>query len=121
MLIILLDFFTSVQTVYDKDTFTTDDKMGDAEIDIKPYVECLRMGLKSLPNGEVVKRVKPSRTNSLSEESCCVWNNGKIVQDMCLRLRNTESGEVAIQLEWIDLPGCKGLSIEEPKVAANVA
>ncbi|XP_062150141.1 protein C2-DOMAIN ABA-RELATED 7-like [Alnus glutinosa] len=101
-----------ILTVYDKDTFTTDDKMGDAEIDIKPYVECLRMGLKSLPNGEVVKRVQPSRTNSLSEESCCVWNNGKIVQDMCLRLRNTESGEVAIQLEWIDLPGCKGLSIE---------
>jgi len=105
--------------VYDKDTFTADDKMGDAEIDIKPYIECLRMGLEKLPNGCVVKRVQPSRTNCLSDESCCVWNNGKIVQDMSLRLRNVESGEVVVQIEWIDLPGCKGLSNES--LAANVA
>ncbi|KAE8076312.1 hypothetical protein FH972_014974 [Carpinus fangiana] len=105
--------------VYDKDTFTADDKMGDAEIDIKPYIECLRMGLEKLPNGCVVKRVQPSRTNCLSDESCCVWNNGKIVQDMSLRLRNVVSGEVVVQIEWIDLPGCKGLSNES--LTANVA
>lgn len=101
--------------VYDKDTFTADDTMGDAEIDIKPYIECLRMGLESLPDGSVVKRVQPSRENCLADESCCVWNKGKIVQDMCLRLRNVERGEVAVQIEWIDLPGCKGLSIESEK------
>lgn len=104
-----------MQIVYDKDTFTADDTMGDAEIDIKPYIECLRMGLESLPDGSVVKRVQPSRENCLADESCCVWNKGKIVQDMCLRLRNVEHGEVAVQIEWIDLPGCKGLSIESEK------
>ncbi|KAL4637832.1 hypothetical protein ACB092_03G105200 [Castanea dentata] len=99
-------------TVYDRDTLTIDDKMGDAEIDIKPYAESLKMGLENLPNGCAVKKVQPSRTNCLSDESCCVWNNGKIVQDMCLRLRNVECGEVVLQIEWIDLPGRKAFSNE---------
>ncbi|PON62732.1 C2 domain containing protein [Parasponia andersonii] len=96
-------------TVYDKDTFTVDDKMGDAQIDIKPYVECLRMGLKNLPDGCVIKRVQPSRENCLADESPCVWDKGKIVQDMCLRLRNVECGEIIVQIEWINLPGFQGL------------
>ncbi|KAL6351166.1 hypothetical protein AAG906_031752 [Vitis piasezkii] len=90
--------------VYDSDTFTLDDKMGDAEIDIKPYVECLKMGLENLPTGTVISRVQPSRTNCLSDESCCVWDNGKIRQDMLLRLRNVECGEVEVQIEWINIP-----------------
>lgn len=95
--------------VYDSDTFTLDDKMGDAEIDIKPYVECLKMGLENLPTGTVISRVQPSRTNCLADESCCVWDNGKIRQDMLLRLRNVECGEVEVQIEWINIPGCRGL------------
>lgn len=101
-----------MQNVFDRDTFTVDDKMGDAEIDIKPYVECLRMGSEKLPNGSVVNKVQPSGTNCLAEESSCVWNNGKIVQDMRLRLRNVECGEVEVQLEWINFDGSKGLSTE---------
>ncbi|BFG17237.1 protein C2-DOMAIN ABA-RELATED 7 [Prunus yedoensis var. nudiflora] len=96
--------------VYDKDTLTVDDKMGDADIDIKPYVECLKMGLDVLPKGCAVKKVQPNRTNCLSSESCCVWENGKIVQDMILKLRNVECGEIVLQIEWIHLPGSKGLA-----------
>ena len=95
--------------MYDSDTFTTDDKMGEAEIDIRPYVECLRMGLENLPTGTVITRVQPSRTNCLSNESCCVWDNGRILQDMFLRLRNVECGEIEVQIEWINPPGCKGV------------
>lgn len=98
-------------SVYDKDTLTDHDKMGDAEIDIEPYIECLTMGLESLPDGCVVKRVYPKRTNNLADESQCVWHKGKIVQNMFLRLKNVECGEVAIQLEWIDVPGAKGLPV----------
>ena len=105
-----------LQTVYDKDTFTVDDKMGDAEIDIKPYIECHKMGLKNLRDGCVVKRVQPNRENCLSDESPCIWNNGKIVQDMSLRLRNVECGEIIVQIEWINLPGCKGLLATEDQV-----
>ncbi|KAK2978009.1 hypothetical protein RJ640_026443 [Escallonia rubra] len=99
--------------VFDKDTFTSDDPMGEAEIDIKPYLECLQMGLQDLPAGTKVGRVQPNRKNSLADESCIVWNNGKIIQDMRLRLKNVECGEVEVQIEWIDIPGCRGLQSSE--------
>ncbi|GKU98016.1 hypothetical protein SLEP1_g11073 [Rubroshorea leprosula] len=102
-------------TVYDKDTFTVDDKMGDAEINIQPYIEALRLrkSLQQLPDGCALKRIQPNRNNCLAEESSIVWKNGKIIQDMDLRLKNVECGEVRIQLEWIEVPGCKGLEGEE--------
>ncbi|KAG6765946.1 hypothetical protein POTOM_030008 [Populus tomentosa] len=99
-------------TVFDKDTFTVDDKMGEARIDIQPYIASLKMGLQNLPKGCVVSRVQPSQNNCLADESCIVWDDGKLLQDMNLRLRNVESGEVTIQIEWIDVPGCRGLKTE---------
>jgi hypothetical protein len=95
--------------VYDKDSFTMDDKMGDAEIDIGPFVEAVKMRLESLPNDTIVTKVQPSRQNCLAEESHIVYKNGKVVQNMVLRLRNVERGEVELQLHWIDIPGSKGL------------
>ncbi|XP_057481645.1 protein C2-DOMAIN ABA-RELATED 4-like [Actinidia eriantha] len=95
--------------VYDKDTFSLDDKMGDAEFDIKPFVEAIKMRLGSLPTGTIVTRVNAGRENCLAEESCIVWDEGKIVQHMILRLRNVEHGEVELQLEWIDIPGSRGV------------
>lgn len=99
--------FWSFQTVYDKDTFTDDDKMGDAEIDIKLYLECMKRELQNLPIGTIVDRVQPNSENCLSNESCIIWNNGKMVQDISLKLRNVEHGEVEVQIEWIGLPGRK--------------
>ncbi|KAI6677155.1 hypothetical protein NL676_037951 [Syzygium grande] len=92
-------------TVYDKDTFTVDDKMGEAKIDIKPYIDAIEMRPENLPTPTTVARVQPSKGNCLVEESSIVWKDGKIYQDMVLRLSNVESGEVEIQLEWIDLTG----------------
>ncbi|KAF7808695.1 protein C2-DOMAIN ABA-RELATED 7-like [Senna tora] len=97
--------------VFDKDTFTVDDKMGNAEIDIKPYLECLKMNLtNNLSNGCVVKRIDADGKNYLVEESCCIWNNGKITQQMTLALRNVECGYVVVEIEWREIPGSKGLS-----------
>ncbi|PWA95350.1 calcium-dependent lipid-binding (CaLB domain) family protein [Artemisia annua] len=95
--------------VYDKDKFSNDDSMGMAEIDVKPYIECLRMGLNynNLPNGTKLERVHPKKNNYLADQSCIVWENGKIVQDMVLRLRDVECGEVVIQIELVPLPGRK--------------
>ncbi|KAL3731340.1 hypothetical protein ACJRO7_028247 [Eucalyptus globulus] len=92
-------------TVYDKDTFTVDDKMGEAKIDIKPYLDAIEMRLQNLPTPTTIARVQPSKTNCLADESCIVWKDGKIYQDMMLRLANVETGEVEVQLEWIDLSG----------------
>ena len=108
-------------TVFDKDRFTVDDKMGEADIDIQAYIASLKMGLQNLPNGCVVSRVKPNRNNCLADESCIVWDNGKILQDMILRLRNVESGELVIQIEWINVPGCRGLEIGDREAPWNRA
>ncbi|KAL9672798.1 hypothetical protein QQ045_029050 [Rhodiola kirilowii] len=67
------------------------------------------MELSGLPSGTIISRVQPNRNNCLSDESCIMWYEGKVVQDMILRLRNVESGEVEIQLQWIDLPGSRGI------------
>ncbi|KAI8541957.1 hypothetical protein RHMOL_Rhmol08G0101200 [Rhododendron molle] len=96
-------------TVFDRDTFTFDDKMGDTEFDIKPFIEAVKMRLEGLPDGTIITRVKPSRQNCLSEESNIIWINGKTVQKMFLRLRNVECGELELQLQWIDIPGSRGL------------
>ncbi|KAJ9682661.1 hypothetical protein PVL29_018560 [Vitis rotundifolia] len=95
--------------VYDRDTFSLDDKMGDAEFQICPFVEALKMKLDGLPSGTIITRVQPNRENCLAEESCIIWTEGKVVQNLVLRLRNVESGEVELQLQWIDIPGSRGL------------
>ncbi|KAI9100299.1 hypothetical protein K1719_024517 [Acacia pycnantha] len=95
--------------VYDKDTFSFDDKMGEAEFDINPFIEAVKMRLKDLPDGTIVTRIPPNRQNCLAEESHILWKEGKVVQNMVLRLKNVESGEVELQLQWIDIPGSRGL------------
>lgn len=98
-----------LQFVYDKDTFSLDDKMGDAEFEIGPFVQALRVGLQGVPSGTIISRFQPSRQNCLAEESCIVYTDGQVVQNMCIRLRNVESGELELQLQWIDVPGSRGL------------
>lgn len=101
----IYDFFLS-QEVYDKDTFSFDDPMGNAEIDIQPFMEAVRLLAlhPNMTNNTIVKKELAARDNCLSEESKIYYFDGKIVQDMFLRLRNVESGEVEIQLKWINLP-----------------
>ncbi|KAI9113990.1 hypothetical protein K1719_015241 [Acacia pycnantha] len=91
-------------TVYDHDTFSKDDKMGDAEFEIRPFIEAANMRLEGLPSGTVVRRVHPDRQNCLADESCITYREGRIVQDLVLRLRNVECGELEVQLEWIRPP-----------------
>jgi hypothetical protein len=113
---LLIDFFcdemlllVQLQRVYDKDTFSLDDKMGDAEFDISQFIEVVKMRLDNLPSGTIIRKIQPSRENCLAEESCIVWANGKVVQNVFLRLKHVETGEVELQLEWIDIPGSRGL------------
>ncbi|KAL8056689.1 hypothetical protein ABFX02_04G135600 [Erythranthe guttata] len=91
--------------VYDRDMFSVDEKIGDAEFDIRPFVQALKMHPNALPNGTITTRILPSSSNCLSEESFIFWKDGNLMQDMCLGLRNIESGQVKLQLRWIDIPG----------------
>lgn len=97
--------------VYDKDTFSFDDKMGDAEFEIGPFFKAVKKGLQlqGLPDGTIISKVEANRQNCLAEESKILVSNGKVVQNMVLRLRNVECGEVELQLQWIDVPTSKGL------------
>ena len=97
------------QEVYDKDTFSADDPMGNAEFDIRPFVEAVKMNLEGVPNGTVIRKLTPSRQNCLAEESPIFISDGKVVQHMALRLRDVERGEVELRLEWVTIPGTKGL------------
>ncbi|KAL3618986.1 Protein C2-DOMAIN ABA-RELATED 5 [Castilleja foliolosa] len=89
--------------VYDHDTFTPDDKMGDAEIWIKEFMEAVKLNLENVPSGTVITKVKPNRENCLCEESYIIWENGKVIQPMILRLKNVECGEIELILQWICL------------------
>ncbi|XP_068648355.1 GTPase activating protein 1-like [Aristolochia californica] len=91
--------------VYDKDTFTQDDSMGDTELDIQPFIEAVKLNLERAQDGTVLNKIQPSRQNCLSEESRIVLLDGKVTQYACLRLRNVECGEVELQLQWFHLPG----------------
>ncbi|KAK8942867.1 putative ADP-ribosylation factor GTPase-activating protein AGD11 [Platanthera zijinensis] len=94
--------------VYDKDTFSRDDKMGDAEFDIRSFLEAMRTDLSRIRNGAIITTVKPCNENFLARESTIMWKDGKVVQDLVLRLRNVESGEVELQLTWVNIPGAPG-------------
>ncbi|KAI0488908.1 hypothetical protein KFK09_028747 [Dendrobium nobile] len=95
--------------VYDKDRFSADDPMGDAEFDIKPFFEAVKMDLRGAPppDGSVLRKQASTRLNCLAEESSIYLLNGKVVQDIVLRLRNVECGEIELQLQWVDLPSSK--------------
>ncbi|KAL9682597.1 hypothetical protein QQ045_014399 [Rhodiola kirilowii] len=93
------------------DTFSKDDKMGDTEFDIKPYLSALKVDTNGLPSETILSRKQSSRNNCLLDVSCITWKEDKIVEDMILRLRNVKCGEVELQLQWIELPGSKGLSL----------
>ncbi|KAL4180920.1 hypothetical protein AMTRI_Chr12g234780 [Amborella trichopoda] len=97
--------------VYDKDTFTKDDKMGEAVFEIQTLIECARLNLEGVPSGAVIRTVAPSEHNCLAEESLICRTDGKVIQDLRLRLRNVECGEVELQLEWIIVPGSMGIQM----------
>ena len=101
-------FFLNLQEVFDKDTFV-DDSMGTAELDIRPLVEVVKMKLQDVADGTVVKKLVPNRQNCLAEESSIYISEGKVKQDLVIRLKNVECGEIELQLQWVDLPGSKGV------------
>ncbi|XP_075475696.1 protein C2-DOMAIN ABA-RELATED 4-like [Primulina tabacum] len=88
--------------VYDRHKVTRDGEIGDAEFDIRPFLELIAMNLDNVIDGTIITTMKPNRENCLAEESYISWENGQIVQRMFLRLRNVECGEVELKLHWID-------------------
>ena len=95
-----------LQEVFDKDTFSADDEMGDAEIDLQPLFASVRMRkfLKRTQTVTPIRKLVPSRENYLSRKICIHYIDINMIQNMCLRLHNVDSGELEMQLKWVDVP-----------------
>jgi len=91
--------------VFDHDTFTKDDSMGDAEFGILDFVEIAMKDHSNVPDDTVMKTFHPDNDNCFSTESHITWKDGNVSQDIVLKLRNTETGEIVLHLQWVNIPG----------------
>ncbi|KAK4386444.1 UNVERIFIED_CONTAM: ADP-ribosylation factor GTPase-activating protein AGD12 [Sesamum calycinum] len=90
--------------VYDHDMFSADDIMGEAEIDIQPMItSALAFGDAAMFGDMQIGKWLKSYDNALIEDSTVNIVDGKVKQDLWLRLQNVESGEVELELEWTPL------------------
>lgn len=93
-----------MQLVYDKDTFSTDDFMGEAEIDIQPLVAATKAYEKStIDESMQLGKWVASNDNTLVKDGIINLVDGKVRQDISLRLQNVERGILEIELECIPL------------------
>ncbi|KAM3365879.1 hypothetical protein ACQJBY_015471 [Aegilops geniculata] len=82
-----------------------DDSMGDAEFSILDFVEIANKDLSHVPDDTVMKTIHPDKDNCFSTESHITWKDGKVSQNIVLKLRNTDTGEIILHLEWVNIPG----------------
>lgn len=93
-----------MQIVYDKDTFTTDDFMGDAEIDIQPLVAAAKAYEKSeIHESMLLGKCVANRDNNFIKDGIITLAGGKIKQEISFRLQNVERGTLEIELECVPL------------------
>ncbi|XP_058078239.1 probable ADP-ribosylation factor GTPase-activating protein AGD11 isoform X2 [Magnolia sinica] len=90
--------------VYDKDTFSTDDHMGEAEIDIQPLISAAKAYenstiTESMPIGTLLA----DEDSTLVKDSTITIAEGKVKQEITLRLQYVECGELEIELECVPL------------------
>ncbi|KAE8664568.1 ADP-ribosylation factor GTPase-activating protein AGD12 [Hibiscus syriacus] len=90
--------------VYDHDTFSADDIMGDASIDIHPLISAAMAygDPEMFENMQIGKWLK-TEDNGLIEDSIINIVDGKVKQYVQLKLQNVESGEIYLDVEWLPL------------------
>lgn len=97
-----------LQEVFDKDRFKSDDKMGHAELSLKPIVSAarLRRVLGASTGATMLRKVTPDTSNCLARDSSisCI-DGGDVTQSVWLKLRDVESGEIELKIKLVDHPG----------------
>ncbi|KAJ3679062.1 hypothetical protein LUZ60_017073 [Juncus effusus] len=90
--------------VYDHDVISADDLMGEAEIDLQPLITSADAfgDPDNLPDMQIGKWLT-SNDNCLIKDSAINVVDGKVKQEVTLKLQNVESGEIDLELEWIAL------------------
>ncbi|XP_028772616.1 probable ADP-ribosylation factor GTPase-activating protein AGD11 isoform X1 [Neltuma alba] len=90
--------------VYDKDTFSTDDFMGEAEIDIQPLLAAAKAYEKSAVNESMeFEKWVASSDGALVKDGAISLEDGKIRQEISVKLMNVERGELEVELECLPL------------------
>jgi stromal membrane-associated protein len=92
------------QEVFDHDFLSRDDKMGEAEIDLQPMISsATAFGDPDLLSDMQIGKWLKSPDNALARDSAVNVIDGKVKQEVSLKLQNVESGDVDLELEWIPL------------------
>lgn len=90
--------------VFDHDTFSADDIMGEAEIDIQPLItSAMAFGDAGMFGNMQIGKWLKSHDNALVDDSIINIVDGKVKQEVMLKLQNVESGEIELELEWMPL------------------
>ncbi|WOL19190.1 protein C2-DOMAIN ABA-RELATED 11 [Canna indica] len=104
--------------VFDRNRFTSDDKMGHAFLNLQPLVSCSKLRrVLQLTTGETkLRKVAPEIDNCLLTGSFIMNKNGEIVLDACLKLLDVESGELYVTVKFIEHPTAKNLEKPDCKM-----
>lgn len=88
--------------VLDKDMFSADDEMGDAQIDLRPLLAAakLKEGLQSFQEGMNIRRVVASNENGFVKDSVIKFKDGHVVQEVSIKLQHVEKGQIDLELQW---------------------
>lgn len=90
--------------VYDKDTFTTDDRMGEAEINIQPLVAAAKAHETSaIADTAQLNKWLAKDGIWIPRDSAISIINGKVKQVVNARLQNVERGQLEMELECVPL------------------
>lgn len=90
--------------VYDKDTFTTDDRMGEAEINIQPLVAAARAyETKTITDTSELNKWLAKDGIWIPRDSAISVIGSKVKQEVTVRLQNVERGHLEMELECVPL------------------
>ncbi|CAL0325039.1 unnamed protein product [Lupinus luteus] len=90
--------------VYDHDIFSADDIMGEADIDLQPLItSAIAFGDAGMFDDMQIGKWLKSHDNALIDDSTVNIIDGKVKQEMSLKLQNVECGELDLELEWMPL------------------
>ncbi|KAJ4849720.1 putative ADP-ribosylation factor GTPase-activating protein agd13 [Turnera subulata] len=104
MLSVPSDFGPVKLQVFDHDTFSADDIMGEAELDIQPLItSAMAYGDPEMFGNMQIGKWLKSNDNALIEDSIINIVDGKVKQEISLKLQNVESGELELDVEWLSL------------------
>lgn len=97
-----MSFF--LQLVYDKDKFTTDDFMGEAEIDIEPLVSAaIEYETSTIRETRRLGSWLACKEDTSVSDGKVSHEEVKVKQDISLRLQKVERGVLEIQIECLPL------------------